>query len=237
MRLRRQREGIDLDLDAAVSAAIAIRLGEAPDPRIFRASERRERDLAVTVLMDVSQSTRERVEGDGRTVLEIERLSVALLADALASLRDPFALRAFASAGREDVRFIRIKDFSEAYDAAAQARLAGLESGLSTRLGAALRHAGAELADVATHRKLLIVVTDGEPSDIDVPDAQDLVEDARLAAQGLKRAGIDTFGVTLDPAEAGSGARIFGAANHIPVKRLNELPARLSDLYFRLARA
>lgn len=236
VRLRRRAEGFELDLDAAIGAAIAMRSRETPDARIFRASERRDRDLAITVLMDVSESTRDPA-GEGRTVLDVERLAVALLADALASLDDPFALSAFASSGREDVRFIRIKDFAEPYDVIAKARLAGLESGLSTRLGAALRHAGAELAPVASYRKLLIVLTDGEPSDIDVVGPQDLVEDARLAVLGLKRRGIDTFGVTLDPAGAGSGARIFGAANHIPVKRLGDLPARLSELYFRLARA
>ncbi|MYZ49444.1 VWA domain-containing protein, partial [Rhizobiales bacterium L72] len=237
VRLRRQAEGAEIDLDAAIDAAIAIRSGTTPDTRIFRSSTSRDRDLAVMVLVDVSESTRARATAAGESVLDIERTAVALLAEALDALRDPLALRAFASSGRDDVRLLRLKEFAEPYGGQARARLAGLEPGLSTRLGAALRHSGAELAAIRAFRKLLIVLTDGEPSDIDVEDPEDLVEDARRAVAKLRTAGIDTFGVTLDPSGVGSGARIFGAANHMPVRRLTELPQRLADLYFRLARA
>lgn len=231
-RLKRQPEGFDLDLDAAVDAGIALRIGDLPDERIHRASGRRARDVATVVLVDVSESTRDRVGGG--SVLDVERLAVAALSEAMNGLGDAFAVRAFASCGRDDVRLTRVKDFSEAFDAAARGRLAGLSSGLSTRLGAALRHAGAELGPVGAHRKLVLALTDGEPSDIDVADPLDLVEDARRAALALKARGIDTFGVTLGA--TGTGPAIFGRANTMPVRRLEELPARLADLYFRLAR-
>ena len=146
-----------------------------------------------------------------------------------------FALRAFASSGREDVRLTRLKDFDEPMGAAVTSRLAGLSPGLSTRLGAALRHAGAELAPLRTTRKLILVLTDGEPSDIDVARPQELVEDARRAVLGLRRRGIDVFGIVMDPDGAGSGSTIFGRHNTMTVRRLEELPARLAGVYFRLA--
>ena len=89
---------------------------------------------------------------------------------------------------------------------------------------------------VRSHRKLILVLTDGEPSDIDVVDPRDLVEDARRAVLALRARGIDVFGVTLDPSGAGSGAAVFGRSQHMPVRRLEDLPARLAELYFRLAR-
>lgn len=197
---------------------------------------RQNRNLAVLILVDTSELTRDRTGGENASVLDVERVAVAALCEALCRRGDPFALRAFASAGRDDVRITRIKDFDEPYEAAAMSRLAGLAPGLSTRLGAALRHAGAEIARVHSHRKLVLILTDGEPSDLDVADPLDLVEDARRAALALRAGGIDVYGVTLDPGGFGSGSAVFGRSYNMPVRRLADLPSRLADLYFRLAR-
>jgi len=229
-RLKRQRDGIDLDMDAVLDAEVARQAGELPDERLYRGSALRARDLATVVLVDVSESTR------AGAVLETERVAVALLAEAMARLGDPFALLAFASDGRAHVRLTRIKDFAAPFDAAARTRLAGLSPGLSTRLGAALRHAGAELAPVRSFRRLVLVLTDGQPSDIDVPDPLDLIEDSRRAVLGLRARGIDAFAVVLGTDGAETAARMFGRSGHAVLRRLEDLPARLSDLYFRLSR-
>jgi nitric oxide reductase NorD protein len=236
IQLKRQPEGPQLDLEAVVDAEIARRAGNTPSTRVYRLPQQRARDLSVMILIDASESTRDRLPGASATVLDIERLAVAELGEALEAFGVSFAVRGFGSAGRENVEVIRIKDFGERYGAAAKSRLAGLSPRLSTRLGTVLRHAGAEFQRVKSLRKLLLVLTDGEPSDIDVADPLDLVEDARRATHLLKRRGIDVFGVTLDPAEIGSGAAVFGRYRHMPVRRLEDLPARLAELYFRLAR-
>jgi nitric oxide reductase activation protein len=98
-----------------------------------------------------------------------------------------------------------------------------------------LRHSGAELAPSRTTRKLVLVLTDGEPSDIDVADPAELVIDARRAVLGLRLQGIDVFGIVMDPEDAGSGAAIFGTHNTMSVRRLEELPGKLAGVYFRLA--
>jgi hypothetical protein len=226
--------GEELDIDAAIAAALARRVGETPDGRVYRDRRPRGRDLATLIVLDVSQSTAA-IGAAGLSVLSAQRVAVAALSGALESRGDRYALRAFASAGRDDVRLTRIKDFDERFHATVAARLAGLSSGLSTRLGAALRHAGAELAPLRTTRKLVLVLTDGEPSDIDVADPAELVVDARRAVLGLRLQGIDVFGIVMDPEAAGSGGAIFGRHNSIAVRRLEELPARLAGVYFRLA--
>ena len=229
-RLKRQPDGTELDIDAVLDAEVAWRGGETADERLYRSSALRARDLATLVLLDVSESTR------AGGALDIERVAVALLADAMTRLDDPFALMAFASNGREQVRLTCIKDFAEPFAAEQRVRLAGLAPGLSTRLGAALRHAGAELSGVRSFRRLVLVLTDGEPSDIDVPDPLDLVEDSRRAVLGLRARGIDTFAVLLGTQGAENATRMFGRSGYAALRRLEDLPARLSDLYFRLSR-
>jgi nitric oxide reductase NorD protein len=229
-RLRRLPEGTDLDLDAVLDSVMAEASGELPDGRIYRATLPRRRDLASVILIDVSESTRQ------GGILEVERLAVAALGAAMAQVGDPFALLAFASEGREHVRLMRVKDFGEPFGVLAQAKLAGLAPGLSTRLGAALRHAGAELSRQRSFRRLVLVLTDAEPSDIDVPDRQDLVEDARRAVLRLRAEGKDVFGVVIGHAGAENAMRIFGRAGYVALRRLEDLPARLADLYFRLSR-
>ena len=235
-RLKRQPDGLDLDLDAAIDAARALRTGEIPDERIHLRKVLRTRDLAILILIDVSESTRDHVPAADAPIIAVEKVAVAMLAQAMEGMHDTFALRAFSSDGRDAVRYTRIKDFDGAFDLDAKARLAGLQPRLSTRLGAALRHAGAELAPVAATRKIIIALTDGAPSDIDVTDPTELVEDARRAVLKLRVDGIDTFGITLDPSGQGAGPAVFGHANHMPVRRIEELPSRLSALYFRVAR-
>jgi nitric oxide reductase NorD protein len=235
IRLKRQLDGHDLDVDAMLEAGIALRMHREPDPRVFRTMTSKHRDLAVLLLLDVSESTRDRL-ASGASILDVERLAVAVLAEAMSALGDPFSMLAFASNGRDDVEMTTVKTFHETYDRACVGRLSALSSGLSTRLGAALRHAGELISHARSFRKLVIVLTDGEPSDIDVADPLDLVEDARRAAVGLRARGIDGFGVVLGSRALTSAVRIFGRGNTMLVPRVEDLPARLSELYFRLAR-
>lgn len=232
-RRKRQPEGDRLDLDATIRAAIHRRSGLVPDTRIYEHSARLQRDLSVLLLLDVSESTKDTIRGTAASIFSVERVAVALLAEAMASLGDPFALHAFASNTRSDVRFLRIKDFDEPYGRSAKARLAGLKPGFSTRIGAILRHGARELAGRQTHRRLVLIVSDGEPSDVDVKDPRYLTEDARRAVHELARAGIDVFCVALASGDSPYLERVFGR-NVLRISRVESLPERLPSLYFRL---
>ncbi len=233
-KIHRQAEGDFLDLNASIEAMISRRVGENPDPRVYGRSVRRHRDLSVHVLMDISQSSRDKVVGSDSSVLDLERQATALLAHAMAGLGDPFAIAAFSSNRREEVRYHRIKDFGSPYDSVSRSYLAGLEGGFSTRIGAAMRHAAQDLKSQLTHRKLLLVITDGEPCDIDVSDKKYLVEDARHVVHDLAMDGIDVFCVGLDSGGDNYLSRIFGRRNVVQIDRLERLPERLPMLYFRL---
>jgi Mg-chelatase subunit ChlD len=233
-RLRRQPEGERLDLEACIRARIEFRSGITPDPRVYETSELRFRDLSVLVLLDISESTKDQIKGTTRSVLTVERAATTLLAHALDGLGDPFALHAFCSNGKDEVRYYRIKDFGQPYGNEARSRLAGLRGGLSTRIGAALRQAATEIVQQATHRKLILVVTDGEPSDVDVADRTYLVEDARKAIHGIAHEGINVFCVGLGGGGEKYLPRIFGRRNFMQIDDVESLPERLPMLYFRL---
>jgi Mg-chelatase subunit ChlD len=233
-RLRRQPEGERLDLEACIRAMIELRSGVTPDPRVYETSELRFRDLSVLVLLDISESTKDQIKGTARSVLIVERAATTLLAHALQGLGDPFAVHAFCSNGRDEVRYYRIKDFGQPYGNEARSRLAGLRGGLSTRMGAALRQAATEIVQQATHRKLVLVVTDGEPSDVDVADRTYLVEDARKAVHGIAHEGINVFCVGLGRGGEKYLPRIFGRRNFMQIDDVEALPEKLPMLYFRL---
>ncbi|MBS7540793.1 nitric oxide reductase activation protein NorD [Ancylobacter lacus] len=232
-RLRRRLDGEEIDLEAAQDALQALRAGVMPDPRIHALKRRQGRDVALLLLLDVSQSTADPVPGEGETVLSTAALSVALLGQALDGLGDPFAALAFASNGRSDVRITPVKRFAERWTEALP-RLAALRPAYSTRLGAAIRHGAAVLAPQASHRRVLVVVTDGEPSDIDVEEEGYLAADARRAVVQARGEGLDVFCVALGPAADRAGAAVFGRRNTFGVSRVAELPQRLAGLYFQL---
>jgi hypothetical protein len=234
LRLRRQPEGDRLDIDACIRTTIDRRVGMLPDPRVYETYTLVDRDLSILVLIDISESTKEFVSGTANSVFLLERAATALLAEAMSSSGDPFAIHAFCSNGRDDVRYYRVKDFDIPFAERAKARLAGLRGGYSTRIGAAIRHAGAHLKKQITHRRLLLIVTDGEPSDVDVPERRYLVEDARHAVHELGHQGIDVFCVGLDSGGDSYLTRIFGRRNVVQIDRVTDLPERLPMLYFRL---
>lgn len=233
VRLKRRLEGEEIDIEAAQEVMIARRTGETPDPRIHTLKRRERRSVAVTLLIDASASTGDAAGGDGGTVLETACVAAALLGEALAGLGDPLEVLAFSSNGRSDVRATTLKSFDEGGEALA-ARLAALSPGYSTRLGPMVRHASRGLAHQATFRKVLIVVSDGEPSDVDVDDPDYLREDAKHAVAAARAAGLDVFCVGLGPGADAAARTIFGRRNTLAVRRIADLPQRLAALYFRL---
>ncbi|MGP9818894.1 nitric oxide reductase activation protein NorD [Salinarimonas sp. NSM] len=235
-RLRRQAEGERLDLDAAIGAVLDQRLGLAPDPRVFETVRIAERDIALVLLLDVSESTKDTIGGTTTSVFSVVRDATAVLARVLDALGDPFAVHAFASNGRENVHYTRVKDFHEPFEAPAKSRLAGLRPGYSTRMGAALRMATRALAGLRAHRRLVLLVTDGEPSDVDCPDPRHLVEDARKAVQEAAALGVDAFCVAVAPRDEAALATVFGRANVAHLPRVEALPDRLPQVYCRLVR-
>ena len=233
-RVRNMEDGEEIDLNAAIDAMIAIRMGEQPNPRITMRNVINNRDLAIVVLLDLSESTNEKVAGSDKTVLELTREAAALVATAINGVGDTFAIHGFASDGRHDVQYYRFKDFSQGWNEEAKARLAGIQGGLSTRMGAALRHAGHHLLRQPERKKLILLVTDGEPADIDERDPQHLRLDTRKAVEELASKGVMSYCLTLDPDADRYVKRIFGINNYTIIDHVDRLPEKLPTLFASL---
>ena len=235
VRVRYQQEGSELDLDVAIRALIDWRAGAQPDPRILMSHQPNRRSIAVLVLLDLSQSQGDIVPGTGQTRLALSQQAMALLAWAIDRLGDPFAIAGFHSNTRHDVRYLHIKGFGERWDTAPKARLAALQAGGSTRMGAALRHAAHYLGGQTADKKLLLVLTDGRPSDVDVPDDQALVSDTRQAVRELAQLKIHSHCISTDPLADAYVHDIFGHHATV-VDRLQQLPERMTRLFLSLTR-
>lgn len=235
-RIRKLEDGDEIDINATISSMIDFRMGMQPDPRVMMRSVRKVRDISVLVLLDLSESTNEKVIGQDQTVLDLTRQACVLLSDAIHKIGDPFAIHGFCSDGRHDVEYYRFKDFSQVYNDEPKARLAGMTGQLSTRMGAAIRHSAHYLRNQRTAKKLLMVITDGEPADIDVRDPQYLRYDAKKAVEEAARNGINTFCMTLDPRADQYVSRIFGSKNYMVVDHIERLPEKLPLLYAGLTR-
>lgn len=235
-RIRKLEDGDEIDLNAALASVIEMRMGRQPDPRIMMRSVRKTRDISVLVLLDLSHSTNDKVAGQEHTVLDLTRSACALLADAIQKVGDPFAIHGFCSDGRHDVNYWRFKDFDQPYDELAKARLAGMQGQLSTRMGAAIRHATAALKAQRSSKKLLLVITDGEPADVDVRDPQYLRHDTKKAVEAAARNGVTTYCMSLDPSADQYVSRIFGERHYLVVDKVERLPEKLPVLYAGLTR-
>ena len=235
-RIRRLEDGDEIDINAAIASLTDIRLGNQPDPRIMMRSVRKTRDFSILVLLYLSESTNEKVQDQEYSVRELTQQACVLLADAINKVGDPFAIHGFCSDGRHDVEYYRFKDFHQHWDEAPKAKLAGMTGQLSTRMGAAIRHAGHHLKLQRSAKKLLIVITDGEPADVDVRDPQYLRYDTKKAVEEVAKFGVTTYCMSLDPRADTYVSRIFGQKNYMVVDHVQRLPEKLPLLYAGLTR-
>ncbi|MEW6678082.1 MAG: VWA domain-containing protein [Pseudomonadota bacterium] len=235
VRIRYQEEGSELDLDVAIRSLIDFKGGATPDPRINMNHRTSGRNIAVSLLLDLSESLNEKVAGSEQTILELSQEAVTLLAWAVERLGDPFAIAGFHSNTRHDVRFMHIKGYGEGFSDDVKSRLAAMEAGWSTRMGAALRHAAHYLKARPADKKLLLVLTDGQPADVDTQDERLLIEDTRRAVRELDEQGIFTYCINLDPKADEYVSDIFGR-QYTVIDNIQRLPEKLPELFLALTK-
>ena len=231
---RAQPDGEELDLDACVRhAADCASGGHSHERGLYRQLARQERDLACLLLADLSLSTDAWVNNQGR-VIEVIRDSLFLFAEALAVTGDRFALYGFSSRKRQHVRVQRIKTFDERYTAAVRGRINAIKPGYYTRMGAAVRHATNLLSRQTAARRLLLLLTDGKPNDLDQYEGRYGIEDNRMALLEARREGLHPFCVTIDQEADDYLPYLFGKDSFVLIRRPEDLPRQLLRLYTRL---
>jgi len=235
VRIRYQEEGSELDLDVAIRSLIDFKGGSAPDTRINMSHKTDGRDVAVMLLLDLSQSLNEKAEGCNQTILELSQEAVSLLSWAVDQVGDKFAIAGFHSDTRHNVRYFHVKGYNEPWNDEVKSRLAAMEAGFSTRMGGAMRHAGHYLKAQQADKKLMLILTDGEPADIDVDDDQLLIQDAKQAVKELGGDGVYSYCINLDPKADEYVADIFGKQYTI-IDHVDRLPEKLPELFISLTK-
>jgi nitric oxide reductase NorD protein len=236
-RLRRQWEGDDVDLNAAIEVLVDRRLRLRPDPRLFMRPGKAPRPSSVLVLLDLSESVNDPGQGGARSLLDIEKQAALMLADANARGIDRLAIHGFSSNTRAEVYYYRLLEFGTLLQAPSRAMIGAVRGRYSTRMGAALRHAASHLRTEPSGQRAIVLVTDGAPSDIDVHDPHYLIEDARRAVAEAREAGVRTACIAVDGAADAYVRRIFGWRNYCIADDARSLPARLARMSARLAAA
>ena len=222
-KVYRQLDGDDLDMEAAIRSWVDLNAtGESSD-RVFVQTRTVARDLAVCTLMDVSRSTEAYVEG--RSIIDIEREALAALAYGLEATGDDHAIYTFSSLNNDKIFMRPCKHFDEAMNSQVINRISALKPGHYTRLGPAIRHMTALLTERSSQKRLLLVITDGKPNDLDHYEGRYGIEDCRKAVQEARRAGHSVFGVTVDNKARAYLPRIFGQNGYAIISH----PSRLTD--------
>ncbi len=236
LRLLAQTQGVDIDIDACVRYR-AERAQRSSMPGLYSEQRPQSRDLACLLLADLSMSTDTWVNQEQR-VIDVIRDSLFLLAEALDASGDRFALYGFSSVRRQHVRMHLLKGFDEHYRGGYRdqiyARLSAIKPGYYTRMGAAIRHNAAILSKQKTARRLLLILTDGKPNDLDQYEGRYGIEDTRMAIQEARQLGLIPFCVTIDERAHDYLPHLFGGQSFVVVHHASELPTVLPRLYAQL---
>jgi nitric oxide reductase NorD protein len=187
------------------------------------------------LLADFSMSTDSWVNNQAR-VIDIVQDSLLLFGGALSATGDRFALYGFSSLNRQHIRFYQLKSFAERYDAMVRGRIMAAQPGYYTRMGAAIRYATQLLEAEPSQQKLLLILTDGKPNDLDVYEGRYGLEDTRMALQEARKKGMKPFCITIDDKAEDYLPRLFGQQGWVLVKKAEELPKKLPQLYALLTR-
>ncbi|MBP8022123.1 MAG: VWA domain-containing protein [Azonexus sp.] len=231
--LKAQPDGSELDLDAVVRATTDRKSGLHSSGQLHLSLEKRERDLACLVLADLSLSTDTWVSSEAR-VIDVIRDALLLFGETLRSTGDRFAICGFSSVRRSQVRFHRLKEFAEPFNDAVRGRVQAIRPGYYTRMGAAIRRASQLLAEEAASRRILLILSDGKPNDLDLYDSRYGIEDTRAAVHEARRLGLIPFCLTIDREGGGYLPHLFGPTGYAIVRSPEELPQRLPMFYAQL---
>ncbi|TFW71637.1 nitric oxide reductase [Methylotenera oryzisoli] len=234
--LKGQQDGDELDLDAWVQL-VSERNSAMPTSEhgLYRAQVNQERDLACLLLADLSLSTDAYVSNHAR-VIDVIRDSLLLFSEALTATGDSFALYGFSSLKRSHVRFNYIKGFDEKYSSQVRGRITAIKPGYYTRMGAAIRHASSLLVQQKRRQRLLLILTDGKPNDLDQYEGRYGIEDTRMALIEARRLGLRPFCVTIDTEASDYLPHLFGAGGYVVIRNPEDLPKELPLLYAQMTR-
>ena len=231
--LKAQPQGEELDLSAWLDFHVESQIAPSAEKGLFKSFRGNNRDLSCLLLADLSMSTDAHLDNENR-VIDVVQDSLLLFGEALESVGDNFAMYGFSSVKRHNVRFTMLKNFNENYSDHVRGRIQAIRPGFYTRMGAAIRQATQVINEQQSSDKLLLILTDGKPNDIDHYEGRFGIEDTHNAINDAKRLGIKPFCITIDTDAQEYLPYLFGSDGFTVILRPEQLPVRLPQLYHQL---
>lgn len=232
-RYFREERGDDLDLDAVIESIVERHAGITPSDRVYIRRDKKMRDVSVAFLVDMSYSTGEMLPS-GKRIIDVEREGLVLMAEALESIGDQWAVFGFSTEHRDKVDFFVVRDFNEPFNDTVKMRFEGIKPIAQTRLGAAIRHANSFLEKQDSLIRLLILLSDGRPYDVDYGDVGYATEDTRTALWEGRNKGINSYCITVDKKSRDYLPYMYGEANYTIIDNIEALPISLPLIYKKL---
>ena len=256
-------EGEELDLERTISYVVDRRAGLTPDDNIYVQRQRKDRDVSTLFLLDMSASTddiisdanveplepldiddeylvdffqkKKELDDVSRRIIDVEKESVVLMADALETLGDAYSVCGFSGYGRDQVDYYLCKDFDEPFNALSKGRIGGIKPCRSTRMGPPIRHATRRLIETGSRIKALIIMSDGYPQDHDYGTDRNSRDyglmDTMKALSEAKQQGVLTYCLTVDPSGHDYLRAMCPDSHYMVIQDLEQLPEEVSRAY------
>jgi nitric oxide reductase NorD protein len=229
-RMRRQADGEEVDIEAAVEALVERKAHVSASEFVYIRRDRRDRDVAAAFLVDLSGSTGQRIGTGGARIIDVEKEGMVLLCEALEAIGDQYAVYGYSGQSRHDVQVLVLKDFDERYGPQVWRRIDAVRPLVQNRDGAAIRHALRRLSERAAKVKLLVMLSDGRPLD-DAYHEEYALEDTKMALREARALGVHPFCITVDREARGYLGRMYGEVCYLIIDRVESLPERLPRIY------
>ena len=233
--LRQWTEGDEFDYRALLDYAVDKKAGIMPLDRLYIKRIKQQRDVAVLLLVDLSKSTSNPVFDSNLSVLDVEKQAIVLFCEALEVLGDNFAIAGFSGTGRLSVDYFHIKDFDEPVEDTVKNRINSMSPQRSTRMGAAIRHASAQLEKTAAKVRILIILGDGFPNDTDYK-REYAIADTRKAIAEARAKNIHAKAITVNIMGDSKLDDLYGSMHHNVISDVRELPGKLLRIYSSLTK-
>lgn len=231
---RRQQQGAEFDIDAVTDLMVDKHSGTTPSDKIYLSEKKAEKDLSILLLLDISLSA----DGyaDGNRVIDVEKQVSLLFGEVLNEYGVDFAIAGFCSHTRNNSTFLHIKSFDEAWSTARH-RVGAVQPRGYTRIGAAIRHAGALLSGRQTAAKWVILISDGKPNDYDKYEGRYGINDVRQALRELHVQHIGTYALAIEAQAKYYLPRMFGTDHYQILTSPSGLLLSMGALFDRIRRS
>jgi nitric oxide reductase NorD protein len=228
---RRQTQGEEFDLDAIIDLFVDVNSGHTPSEKIYLSKRKKEKDLSILLLLDISLSSDGYAAGN--RVIDVEKQVSILFGEILDEFNIDFSIDCFYSKTRNHATYLTIKGFDEDWNKA-KFKVGAVEPSGYTRIGAALRHSGALLDKRETKNKWVILISDGKPNDYDKYEGKYGINDVKQALRELNQRQINSYALAIEAKAKYYLPQMFGQNHYQILTTPIELLESLVKLYDKI---